>query len=577
MFKKLSIVLFSALLIVTLAACNPTETISDGDRLREIRDSITFDVTELDGNITIPTIDEEGVTATWASSNPAYLTTNGEVVQPLYYQSDMRVSLTLSLSLNDALITKVYEFTILAEDEPDTIELNTNYTDELSMDFTYTGMSFLDDGVGEVDLVRCVDGDTAFFREGNQTFSVRFLGINTPESTAKFEPWGKPASDYTCDKLENATTLVLQADPAAGRMDSYGTRYLAWVWYDGRLLNLELVEQAYSKASGATDTLYGSLIYQVNLEVQFTDRRVWGEVDPDFDYSLDGVQVTIEGLLENELVTDELDFEGDKVVITGIVTRKLGGAAFIQQGDYGIYLYFRNLSYDLTVGNEVLLSGLNVTYYNENIQLTNYVWDAEHSQVLSTNNKVTPILKTIDQIGVMDTGSLLRVNDLTITSVGSASDTGAFDISLKDSSNRTIEARVDANVATYFTRDMFTVNDTINVVGPLSKYYDTYQLMLTVVTLKSLDYFDDNLVDSYVLTNKVEITAKTTDASNNTILTVAETVGTTTHEFTVIIPLGSSIDPSESLFTIGNNVAIFGQIQDTGDGLVLELLSAQQK
>jgi micrococcal nuclease len=98
------------------------------------------------------------------------------------------------------------------------------------------------------------------------------LGIDTPESTAQSDPWGKAASSFTCDKLTNATSIVLQSDPASGQTDSYG-RYLAWVWYDGRLLNLELVEEAYSRAKGSTDTYYGEVIFNVNLKVQFSNEE----------------------------------------------------------------------------------------------------------------------------------------------------------------------------------------------------------------------------------------------------------------------------------------------------------------
>ena len=34
---------------------------------------------------------------------------------------------------------------------------------------------------------------------------VRFLGINTPESTNYVEEYGREASEYTCNKLKNAT------------------------------------------------------------------------------------------------------------------------------------------------------------------------------------------------------------------------------------------------------------------------------------------------------------------------------------------------------------------------------------
>lgn len=479
MFKKLSLVILTLIAVITATACTPTETPkSDGDILREIRDSIVFTTFELTDNLTIPTIENEDVTVSWVSSNSQYLTNEGVVTRPNYIYNDQRVSLTLSLTLNETIVTKVYEFTILAQEEPEVIELNTDETDNLSMDFSYENSDFIADGVGEVTLVRCVDGDTAFFTEGGASFSVRFLGINTPESTAKFEPWGKAASDFTCDKLTNATTIVLQADPAAGRLDSYGERWLAWVWYDGRLLNLELVEQAYSKASGDTTTLYGGIIFQQNLFVQFSDRRVWGEIDPDFDYSLEGIQLTIE-----ELVTNQEEYIGLKVAISGIVTRRQGAAAYIQQGEYGIYLYNREWAPDLTIGNEVQLSGLTVTYYPDKntgaLQVSDYKTRDPYSNVISRDNVVDPKTVLITDITSEHIGSLLKVEHLTVVSVYEGVD--SFTVTAQDAAGNTITIRKDAATSDDITVTMFQVGTTITIVAPLSRYDSNYQLMVSSV------------------------------------------------------------------------------------------------
>jgi micrococcal nuclease len=478
MLKRLSLAILAVVFGLTLAACDGEEVRSDSDILLDLKNAITFEETELTDDLTLPTIDEEGVTATWTSSNPSVLAIDGTVTRPAYYQADREVSLSLALELNGIIVTKVFQFVVLKEDAPETIELNTDYTDALPLDFAYENSDFIADGVGEVTLVQCVDGDTAHFTEGDGTFSVRFLGINTPESTAKFEPWGKAASEFTCDKLENATTIVLQADPAAGRLDSYGERWLAWVWYDGRLLNLELLEQAYTKPSGAIDTYYGQLLYDVSLEVKFSDRRVWGEVDPDFDYSLEGIQLTIE-----ELVTNPSEYIGLKVAITGVVSRRVGGAAFVQQGDYGIYVYNRAWAPDLNVGNEVLLSGLTVTYYPDvetgALQVSGYQTRDPYSQVLSTGNTVEATTITIPDITLLHIGRLLRLEHLEVISVYQSTD--AFTVTVEDAAGNRITLRKAEGASSDITVDLFQVGSTVTVVGPLSRYMSTYQLMLSSV------------------------------------------------------------------------------------------------
>ena len=56
----------------------------------------------------------------------------------------------------------------------------------------------------EVTLNKCVDGDTAWFNLDSNNIKVRFLAIDTPESTNKIEPYGKEASEFTCNALKNA-------------------------------------------------------------------------------------------------------------------------------------------------------------------------------------------------------------------------------------------------------------------------------------------------------------------------------------------------------------------------------------
>jgi micrococcal nuclease len=83
------------------------------------------------------------------------------------------------------------------------------------------------------DLVtRVVDGDTAHVEIDGRDVTVRFIGIDTPESVAPDQPvecYGREASAYTRDRLE----------------DRYG-RTLAYVWLGDELINETLVRQGYA-------------------------------------------------------------------------------------------------------------------------------------------------------------------------------------------------------------------------------------------------------------------------------------------------------------------------------------------
>lgn len=96
----------------------------------------------------------------------------------------------------------------------------------------------------EVELVQAVDGDTAKFKMNGKQISVRFLGINTKETVhpeIDEEEWGKEASDFSKEKLENATKIELEFDNQADEKDQY-KRYLAWIWVDDELLQNSLVQ-----------------------------------------------------------------------------------------------------------------------------------------------------------------------------------------------------------------------------------------------------------------------------------------------------------------------------------------------
>ena len=96
----------------------------------------------------------------------------------------------------------------------------------------------------KVELVEAVDGDTAKFNMDGEQITVRFLGINTKETVHPEigeEEWGKEASDFSKDKLENATKIELEFDSSADEKDKYD-RYLAWIWVDDELLQNLLVQ-----------------------------------------------------------------------------------------------------------------------------------------------------------------------------------------------------------------------------------------------------------------------------------------------------------------------------------------------
>lgn len=115
-----------------------------------------------------------------------------------------------------------------------------------------------------VEFVDCVDGDTASFKTKDGTYKTRFLAVDTPETkhpTKGVEPFGKEASEYTCNALKNAKVIELEYDLGSDKYDKYN-RLLAWVFVDGSLLQENLIENGLAEV----DYLYGDYKYTSLLQ-----------------------------------------------------------------------------------------------------------------------------------------------------------------------------------------------------------------------------------------------------------------------------------------------------------------------
>ena len=69
----------------------------------------------------------------------------------------------------------------------------------------------------EVSVKSFIDGDTTHFHvptsiRDTGVLKGRYLAINTPESTGKIEEWGKKASNFTKEKLQGASSIIIESD-----------------------------------------------------------------------------------------------------------------------------------------------------------------------------------------------------------------------------------------------------------------------------------------------------------------------------------------------------------------------------
>ncbi len=196
---------------------------------------------------------------------------------------------------------------------------------------SYEGKSFLADGIGSATLDNngLVDGDTTRFKLAQgDIITIRYYSIDTPESTGNVEKWGKAASLFVKQQLSNAVEIVLEATATPAEHDSYGVRYLGYVWYRGngetelKNLNLELVENGYSENKSINTSKYPYYSYFAEAEsfARSIKLRLFSDLDDPL-YTTDPVEMTVKDFWENTDLYYSSDTDsGAKVQFTACLT-----------------------------------------------------------------------------------------------------------------------------------------------------------------------------------------------------------------------------------------------------------------
>lgn len=117
-------------------------------------------------------------------------------------------------------------------------------------------------------LNKCVDGDTAWVNLNNNKIKLRFLAINTPESTNKKEPYGKEASNFTCNKLTAASKIEIEYDNESDKTDKYD-RHLVWVFVDDELLQDLIIKEGLAQIQ----YVYGDYKYLDTLNKSLVEAK----------------------------------------------------------------------------------------------------------------------------------------------------------------------------------------------------------------------------------------------------------------------------------------------------------------
>jgi len=393
---------------------------------------------------------------------------------------------------------------VRSPDLPDFATMVALNTTNLNTDFNETGRGF-------VTVKLCIDGDTVHFWNNShtETLKVRFIGIDTPESTGKVEPWGKPASIYTKTKLQNAAEIVLESDTEGeATFDSTGERYLAWVWYRTlgsnvwRNLNIEILSEGLAMGKSASSNRYGSTCAEALASAREAKLNLYsGKHDPLFYYG-DTVELSIKSLVLNKEA-----YNGIKVRFEGVVTKKSGEGIYVQSFDedtqqyYGVYVYggFASLAPKFLVpGYRLRISGTADNNENFGFQVSGLSFSLinptpDDVQILEQDVVIEPEIITADKLNNDPTleNTYVRMNNVKVKSIytttnESSSSKGAMTITCSSEDQKTVTIRtvVLTKDGELVTKDYFD-GKTMNVTG-IVEYYEG-QAQLKLFTLSDVE------------------------------------------------------------------------------------------
>ncbi len=302
---------------------------------------------------------------------------------------------------------------------------------------------FMQNRVAKLKVKSVTDGDTAVFyldgeedrytnvlRNSYNYLTVRFLAIDTPESTSSVAPWGKKASAYVKGLLKNAKSVIVDASSidvskyenvydtftSGVRLDSNGSRWLGMIWYcpadkddndlsNYRSLQLDVIEECYSSYTGNLggnqliytadpvtepklyerykDT-YGSLTFsELLLEADIRARtlgvrKTGNQLDENYDYSTTPTEATIKDAYDN---WDNWESNAKFLQLTGVITRFVGNNFYFQDGNgYPLYVYMgiegKSICSMFNVGDTISIRG-RLAVYGGQKQLTDIVWERD--------------------------------------------------------------------------------------------------------------------------------------------------------------------------------------------------------
>ena len=155
------------------------------------------------------TVNDETVTK--KDGKYSYTLKKGENKVAAYYVVDKDVDWVSQFKLN---VDKDTFYNVM--NNPRVMDFRTNGLEQMATSYTDTL------NIGADSFMNYVDGDITHVATLNKgyTVKIRYLGIDTPESTSELEEWGKTASIYNKGVLSKAKRIILESQGWAAGLDN---------------------------------------------------------------------------------------------------------------------------------------------------------------------------------------------------------------------------------------------------------------------------------------------------------------------------------------------------------------------
>jgi micrococcal nuclease len=129
-------------------------------------------------------------------------------------------------------------------------------------------------------VISVEDGDTIKVDMNGKTETIRFIGVDTPETKdprKEVQCFGKSASNFTSSMLKDSR-VRLETDSLSTNRDRYN-RLLRYVYKDNVLVNAEIVKEGYGFANTGFPFTKSEEFQLYEKQAKNDNKGLWGKCD----------------------------------------------------------------------------------------------------------------------------------------------------------------------------------------------------------------------------------------------------------------------------------------------------------